>query len=198
METIRRTTLKHRLAVVVGSTRPGRVGPVFAEWLEAFAREHGKFEPVMADLAAFDLPLLDEPHHPRLGKYEKTHTKSWARMVDGAAAFVFVTPEYNYFAPPAIVNAVDYLAREWNYKPAGFLSYGGVSGGLRSVQALKPLLTTVKVMPIPEAVALPTYAAHLDKQGNFAPSEQVAASATTMLDELYRWSVALKPMRQAA
>lgn len=190
--------MKHRLAIVVGSTRPGRVGPVFAEWLEAFAREHGKFEPVMADLAAFDLPLLDEPHHPRLGKYEKAHTKSWARMVDNADAFVFVVPEYNYFVPPAIVNAVDYLAREWNYKPAGFFSYGGVSGGLRSVQSLKPLLTTVKVMPVPEAVALPTFATHLDEKGNFAPGEPIVASARTMLDELHRWSEALKPMRQAS
>jgi NAD(P)H-dependent FMN reductase len=123
--------LKHRLAIVVGSTRPGRVGPIFAEWLEGVAREHGKFEPVIADLAQFDLPLLDEPHHPRLGKYEKAHTKAWSQAVDAADAFVFVTPEYNYFAAPAIVNAVDYLAREWNHKPAGFLSYGGVSGGLR-------------------------------------------------------------------
>jgi NAD(P)H-dependent FMN reductase len=190
--------LKHRLAIVVGSTRPGRVGPIFAEWLETVAREHGTFEPVMADLAKFDLPLLDEPHHPRLGKYEKAHTKAWSQAVDAADAFVFVTPEYNYFAAPAIVNAVDYLAREWNYKPAGFLSYGGVSGGLRSVQALKPLLTTVKVVPIPEAVALPTYAAHLDDKGRFSPSEQVTAGARTMLDELARWSAALKPMRQAA
>jgi NAD(P)H-dependent FMN reductase len=190
--------LKHRLAIVVGSTRPGRVGPIFAEWLEGVAREHGKFEPVIADLAQFDLPLLDEPHHPRLGKYEKAHTKAWSQAVDAADAFVFVTPEYNYFAAPAIVNAVDYLAREWNHKPAGFLSYGGVSGGLRSVQSLKPLLTTVKVMPIPEAIALPTYAAHLDDKGNFSPPEQVSGSARTMLDELFRWSEALKPMRQAS
>lgn len=187
--------MKHRLAIVIGSTRPGRVGPIFAEWLHGVALEHGKFEPVLADLAKFDLPLLDEPHHPRLGKYEKAHTKAWSQAVDAADAFVFVTPEYNYFAPPAIVNAVDYLSREWNHKPAGFLSYGGVSGGLRSVQSLKPLLTTVKVMPIPEAIALPTYAAHLDENRNFTPSEPVATSATTMLDELFRWSAALKPMR---
>ena len=187
--------MKHRLAIIIGSTRPGRAGPIFAEWLEGVVREHGKFEPVLADLAKFDLPLLDEPHHPRLGKYEKAHTKAWAEAVGAADAFVFVTPEYNYFAPPAIVNAVDYLAREWNYKPAGFLSYGGVSGGMRSVQSLKSLLTTVKVMPLPEAVAVPSYAAHLDDKRNFTASDAVAASATTMLDELFRWSVALKPMR---
>ena len=110
---------------------------------------------MLTDLAKFDLPILDEPHHPRLQKYEKDHTKAWAKAVDGADAFVFVIPEYNYFAPPAVVNAVDYLAKEWNYKPAAFLSYGGVSGGLRSVQSMKPLLTTVKVMPLPDAIAIP-------------------------------------------
>lgn len=187
--------MKHRLAIVIGSTRPGRGGPALAEWLEAFARGHGSFEPVLTDLAAFDLPLLDEPHHPRLGKYEKDHTKAWSKAVDAADAFVFVTPEYNYYAAPAIVNAVDYLSREWQYKPAGFLSYGGVSGGLRSVQALKPLLTTVKVMPIPEAVAVPFYQKSIGEDGAFQPSEPVVSGAGAMLDELHRWSLALKPMR---
>lgn len=187
--------MKHRLAVVVGSTRPGRVGPVFAEWLEAFAREHGKFEPVMADLAAFDLPLFDEPHHPRLGKYEKTHTKSWARMVDGADAFVFVTPEYNYFAPPSFVNAVTYLSKEWAYKPAGLASYGGISAGLRAAQSEKQLLTTVKVMPIPEAVAIPMFTQFLREDDTFQPNEPIVDGAKLMLSELHRWATALKPMR---
>ena len=190
--------MKHRLNIVIGSTRPGRAGPVFAEWLENFAREHGKFEPVLTDLAAFDLPLLDEPHHPKLGKYENEHTKAWSKAVDAADDFVFVTPEYNYFAAPALVNAIDYLVREWQYKPAGFLSYGGVSGGIRSVQAIKPLLTTVKIMPIPEAVALPFYQKSLDANGAFQPTEPVTAGAGAMLDELYRWSVALKPLRAPA
>lgn len=189
--------MKHRLSIVIGSTRPGRKGPVFATWLEALAAEQGKFEPVLADLAEFDLPLLDEPNHPRLGKYENAHTKAWAKAVDLSDAFVFVTPEYNYFAAPAIVNAVDYLAREWQYKPAAFLSYGGASGGLRSVQATKPLLTSVKVMPIPETVSLPFFPNLIDAEGNFKPEEAVRAAAATMLDELHRWSVALKPMRGA-
>jgi NAD(P)H-dependent FMN reductase len=187
--------LKHQLSIIVGSTRPGRVGPVYAEWLEGFARAHGGFEPVITDIAAFNLPVLDEPHHPRLGKYENEHTKAWAKAIDAADAFVFVTPEYNYFAAPAIVNAVDYLSNEWAYKPAGFLSYGGVSGGMRSVQAVKPLLTTVKVMPIPEAVALPMHQNARDEHGAFQPSDHVLSGAKTMLDELLRWSEALKPLR---
>ncbi|MGB3644334.1 MAG: NADPH-dependent FMN reductase [Mesorhizobium sp.] len=187
--------MKHRLSIIIGSTRPGRSGPVYGEWLEAFAREHGGFDPVITDIAAFDLPVLDEPHHPRLGKYEQEHTRAWSKAIDAADAFVFVTPEYNYFAAPAIVNAVDYLSREWNYKPAAFLSYGGVSGGMRAVQALKPLLTTVKVMPIPEAVALPMHLNSRDEKGAFQPNEHVLSGTKAMLDELMRWSGALKPLR---
>ena len=89
--------MKHQLNIIIGSTRPGRAGPVFAEWLEKFAREHGKFEPVLTDIDAFKLPVLDEPHHPRLGNYQNDHTKAWSKAIDAADAFVFVAPEYNYF-----------------------------------------------------------------------------------------------------
>ncbi|MCA0024874.1 MULTISPECIES: NADPH-dependent FMN reductase [unclassified Mesorhizobium] len=187
--------MKHQLNIIIGSTRPGRAGPVFAHWLERFAREHGKFEPVLTDIAAFDLPVLDEPHHPRLGNYLNDHTKAWSKAVDAADAFVFVAPEYNYFVAPAIVNAIDYLSREWKYKPAAIFSYGGVSGGLRAAQALKPLLTSVGVMPVPEGIALPLYQKLLGTDGSFEVSEQVQGGARTMLEELLRWSEALKPMR---
>lgn len=187
--------MKHQLNIIIGSTRPGRAGPVFAQWLETFARGHGKFEPVLTDIAAFNLPVLDEPHHPKLGNYQNDHTKAWSKAIDAADAFVFVAPEYNYFAAPAIVNAVDYLAREWKYKPAAILSYGGVSGGLRAAQAVKPLLTSVGIMPIPEGVSLPLYQKRLESDGSFQPSEHVQSGVKAMLDELLRWSEALKPMR---
>ena len=190
--------MKPKLHIIIGSTRPGRVGPSIAQWFSEYTAEHGKFEPVVVDLAEFNLPVFDEPEHPMKQNYHHAHTKAWAESVASADAFVFVTPEYNYFAAPAIVNAVDYLSREWQYKPAAFLSYGGASGGMRSAQATKPLLTTVKVMPIPEAVAVPFYQKSLDENGNFTPSEPVAGGATAMLDELHRWSVALKPMRAPA
>ncbi|MEI9415793.1 NADPH-dependent FMN reductase [Mesorhizobium sp. Cs1321R2N1] len=189
--------MKHQLNIIIGSTRPGRAGSVFAEWLETFAREHGQFEPVLTDIAAFGLPVLDEPYHPRLGNYQNDHTKVWSKAIDAADALVFVAPEYNYFVAPAIVNAVDYLAREWRYKPAAIFSYGGVSGGLRAAQALKPLLTAVGIMPIPEGVALPLYQKLLDENGAFDANEQVRGGTKTMLDELLRWSEALKPMRAA-
>ena len=141
-----------RLNIIIGSTRPGRLGPGIAGWFETCARGHGGFEPVLVDLADFNLPVYDEPNHPRLRQYVHDHTKAWSASVEAADAFVFVTPEYNYFAPPALVNALDYVLHEWGYKPAGIVSYGGASGGMRSAQMLKLLLTSVRVMPIPDSV----------------------------------------------
>lgn len=187
--------MKHQLNVIIASTRPGRVGPVFARWLTEFAREHGKFEPVLVDLAEFNLPLFDEPKHPRLCQYENDHTKAWSASVEAGDAFVFVTPEYNYFAPPALVNAINYLSREWQYKPAAYLSYGGISAGLRAVQSEKQLLSTLKVVSIPEGVPLPNFHQFLNEDRVFTPTEIVTSGTSIMLDELHRWSEALKPMR---
>ncbi|WP_442579436.1 NADPH-dependent FMN reductase [Mesorhizobium sp. ASY16-5R] len=184
-----------RLNIVIGSTRPGRIGPKVATWFHEFAKENSKFDAVLVDLADFELPVYDEPKHPRLQQYEHAHTKRWAESVAGADAFVFVTPEYNYFAPPALVNAVTYLSKEWAYKPAGLVSYGGVSGGLRAAQSEKLLLTTLKVMPIPEGVPIQMVNQYVGEDGVFRPSEQIASGAKTMLDELHRWAEALQPMR---
>jgi NAD(P)H-dependent FMN reductase len=184
-----------RLNIIIGSTRPGRVGPSIATWFEAFAREHGSFEPALVDVAAFNLPVYDEPRHPRLQQYEKEHTQGWSASVAAADAFVFVTPEYNHFAPPSLINAIDFVLHEWAYKPAGLLSYGGVSGGMRAAQSLKPILTSVKVVPIPEGVAVHNFRQAIDETGTFTPSETVVGMARTMLDELHRWAGALKPLR---
>jgi NAD(P)H-dependent FMN reductase len=183
-----------KLHIVIVSTRPGRVGPSVANWFLDYAREHGGFEPVLVDLADFKLPLYDEPTHPRLQRYEHEHTKAWSASVAAADAFVFVTPEYNYFAPPSFVNAVDFLLKEWGYKPAGLVSYGGVSGGLRAAQSEKLLLTSVNVMPINTGVTIPMVTRHIEDDV-FKPSELMLASAKTMLDELLRWAEALKPLR---
>jgi NAD(P)H-dependent FMN reductase len=184
-----------KLHTIVASTRPGRVGPGIAKWFNEFAAEHGKFEPVLVDLAKFDLPVFDEPEHPVKQAYQHAHTKAWAESVKSADAFVFVTPEYNYGPPPALVNALNYLSREWNYAPAGLVSYGGISGGLRAAQSVKQLLTTLKMMPVPEGVPMPMVFQNLDENGNLKPLDIYRTSAATMLDELYRWAEALKPLR---
>ena len=185
-----------RLNVVVCSTRPGRVGRPVADWFEGVARGHGGFDVHMADLADFDLPVYDEPKHPRMRQYEHAHTKRWSESVDAADAFVFVAPEYNFGPTPALLNALNYVYVEWNYKPAAFVSYGGVSGGLRAVQVTKLTLTTLKMMPIVEAVTIPMVSERV-KDGRFEAQDVHAQSAGAMLTELARWADALKPLRSS-
>ena len=188
-----------KLHVIICSTRPGRVGKPVGDWFFGAATEHGKFDVELVDLAQMDLPIYDEPKHPRLQQYEHEHTRRWAASVGAADAFVFVTPEYNFGPPPSLVNALNYLYLEWTYKPAAFVSYGGVSGGMRAVQMAKLTLTTLKMVPIVETVLIPMVPQHMDKAtGAFQPNDVHASSATVMLDELLRWTNALKPMRQKA
>ena len=188
--------MKLKLHVVTVSTRPTRVGPAITKWFVDFAKaESGDtFDVENIDLAAFNLPVFDEPKHPRFAEYEHEHTKKWAASVAAADAFVFVTPEYNYGPPPSFVNALTYLQREWQYKAAAFVSYGGVSAGLRGVQVEKLLLTTFKMMPIFEAVPIPMVAEHL-KDGVFEAKEIHETSAKMLLPELAKWATALKTMR---
>lgn len=182
------------LGVIVSSTRPGRVGRTIADWFVAEAGKHGKFDVHLLDLAEIALPLLDEPHHPRLRKYEKPHTLAWSAKVAAMDAFAIVTPEYNHGSPPALINALDYLVAEWAYKPATFVAYGGQSGGLRSVQMTKLVLTALKMMPIPEAVVIPAMTKHVH-DGLFVGDESHAKASHAALDELHRWTVALATLR---
>ena len=125
-----------------------------------------------------------------------TITRSNGRRESGAAdAFVFVTPEYNSGPPPSLINALNYVYKEWNYKPAGFVSYGGISGGLRAVQIEKQILTTLKIVPLVEAVVVPLVVQSI-ADGRFrGQSDLHTQAAKVMLDELMRCAVALKPLR---
>lgn len=185
-----------KLHVIICSTRPGRVGPSVANWFNELSIKHGKFDATLVDLADFHLPLYDEAHHPVQRNYEKEHTRLWSASVNDADAYAFVLPEYNYGPPPSFVNALNFVYKEWNHKPCGFVSYGGVSGGLRAVQLAKQLVTTLKIMPMVEGVAIPMVATLLDENSQFQSNELIQNAAHTMLDELYRWAEALKPMRQ--
>lgn len=183
-----------KLEVVITSTREGRLGVPVAVWLAEQARRHAQFDVGVTDLKELALPLLDEPHHPNKRQYQHEHTKRWSAIVDAADAFVFVVPEYNHSMPPALLNALDYLYHEWSYKPASFCSYGGAAGGARSVVIARSMLPALKMMPIPEGVAFP-YFSKLIKDGKLEPGEAPEQAATKMLDELLRWSHALRVLR---
>jgi NAD(P)H-dependent FMN reductase len=184
-----------RLHTVIASTRPGRIAPAIAQWFHESAASHGKFDAKLIDLADFNLPVYDEPHHPMRRQYEHEHTKAWSTSVDAADAFVFVLPEYNYSPPPAFVNAIDYLFWEWQYKPVGFVSYGGVSGGLRSAQQARLMTSTLKMMPVPEGVALPNVYQQL-ADGKFTANELNIQGAAAMRNEMHKWAGALAPLRE--
>jgi NAD(P)H-dependent FMN reductase len=183
-----------KLQTIIISTRPGRVGPLIAQWFHEHAKAHGKFEAQLVDLAEMKLPLYDEPQHPMRRHYEHEHTKKWAATVDAADAFAFVMPEYNFSPPPSFGNAIDYLLWEWQYKPAMFVTYAGVSGGTRSAQAARLQITTVKMMPIPEGVAIPNFYAQI-KDGKFEGNELNQQGVAASLNELHKWSEALAPLR---
>ena len=185
------------LAIIVGSTRPGRAGLPIAQWFTARAKDHGGFDVTVADLAELRLPLLDEPNHPRLRQYTKQHTKDWSAIVDAADAFVIVTPEYNYGYPASIKNAIDYLHKEWAYKPVGFVSYGGIAAGTRAVQQLKQVLTTLRMLPVFESVNIPFHTQFMDSGGTLQPNEIMEQAADAMLDELVRTEASLRPLRPA-
>ena len=185
-----------KLQTIITSTRPGRAGPAIAQWFHEHAQTHGKFDTELVDLAAFNLPLYDEPQHPMRRQYANDHTKKWSASVNAGDAYVFVMPEYNYSPPPSFVNALDYLFWEWQYKPVAFVSYGGVSAGLRSAQVGRSHASTLKMMPIPEGVAIPSFFAQI-KDGKFIGNELNSQGVAATLNELHKWAEALTPLREA-
>jgi NAD(P)H-dependent FMN reductase len=184
------------LKIIVASTRPERKGGAIARWYMEQAKKDKRFDIQLLDLCEIDLPLLDEPNHPRLRKYQHEHTKKWSAEIDEADAFIFVIPEYNYGSPPALLNALDYLFFEWHYKPVGFVSYGGVSGGLRSVEMTKGVVTALKMMPIVESVTVPFFMNFFNEAGEFEGSDVHENSVAAQLNELYLWAEALKGIRE--
>jgi NAD(P)H-dependent FMN reductase len=185
------------LTVVIGSTRPSRAGLPLAQWFVDRARGHGGFEIRVVDLAELNLPLFDEPHHPRLRQYVNDHTKRWSAIVEDSDAFVFVTPEYNHSFPASVKNALDYLHLEWQHKPVGFVTYGGVAAGTRALQALKPVVSALKMLPVVESVNVPFFTQFI-REGRVEPNEVMTQAADAMLDELVRTEAALRPLREGA
>lgn len=186
-----------KIKIIVASTRPGRKGPLMADWIHQLLLDKKAFNVELLDLKTIALPFFDEPEHPRLQKYTHEHTKQWSKTIAEADGFIFVTPEYNFGYPATLKNALDFLFVEWNYKPVGFLSYGGLSGGTRAVQQLKQVVTAQKMMPVTEAVNIPFFTKHIDASGKFVGDEHLVKSAEAMIDELGKWMTALSSMSKA-
>jgi NAD(P)H-dependent FMN reductase len=183
-----------KIAVIVGSTRPGRKAEDVARWVMGIAAARGDARYELVDIATFDLPLLDEPMPPAMGQYSKPHTKAWAASIGGYDGFVFVTPEYNHGISGALKNAIDYLYKEWNNKAAGFVGYGSAGGG-RAVESLRLVMGELMVADVRGQVMLSLFT-DFEHFSTFKPAAMHEKSVSTMLDQVVAWSGALRTLRQ--
>jgi NAD(P)H-dependent FMN reductase len=179
------------VGIVIGSTRPGRVGGQIGAWLAGRAGAGGD----LIDLAEQGLPLLDEPEHASTGNYARAHTRRWSERVAGCAALVFVTPEYNSSFPASLKNSLDFLYHEWRGKPVGVVAYGGISSGGRAAQALLPVLVHLGMMPV--GTLLIRFRDHL-ADGRFFPGDALDADADDLLATLRRVTAPVVPVAPAA
>lgn len=182
-----------RIAIIVGSTRPGRKAEAVAQWVHGIASKRGDAEYEIVDIRDYNLPLLDEPVPPSLGQYSQQHTRLWSAKIAAFDAFVFVTPEYNHATSGALKNAIDYLYREWNNKAAGFVSYGS-AGGARAVENLRLVMGELQVADVRAQVMLSLFT-DFENFTVFKPDGRHDAEVGAMLDQLAAWGGALKTLR---
>lgn len=182
-----------KLAIVIGSTRPGRVGEGVGRWVHEVARKRTDAEFELVDIKDFDLPLLDEPIPPSMGKYSKEHTKRWAAKVAAFDGYVFVTPEYNHGICGALKNAIDFLYAEWNDKAAGFVGYGS-AGGARAVEHLRLVMAEVQVATVRNQVML-SLREDFEDYSVFKPRPFHEKTLGQVFDQVIAWGGALKALR---
>jgi NAD(P)H-dependent FMN reductase len=182
-----------KIAIILGSTRPGRNGKAVADWVvqQAQRRDGATYE--LVDLLDFPLPHLDEPLPPAMGQYQNDHTKAWAAKIDQYDGFVFVTPEYNHSTSGVLKNAIDFLQAEWNNKAAALVGYGGV-GGARAVEHLRGVLSEVQVAHVRQTIAF-SFFTDFENFSTFRPADHHLDYASVMFDQLEAWTSALKPLR---
>ncbi|MCH8553474.1 MAG: NAD(P)H-dependent oxidoreductase [Natronospirillum sp.] len=182
-----------KIAVVTGSTRPGRNNEAVAHWVLDHANrvEGAEFE--LVDIADFNLPLLDEPMPPMMNQYQHEHTKKWSAKIAGFDGYVFITPEYNHSTSAALKNAIDYLNLEWNDKAAGFVGYGS-AGGVRAVEHLRQIASEVRLAHVRDQVQLSLFT-DFENFSSFKPQPNQVDALHTMLKDVVRWAGAMKTLR---
>ncbi|WP_367041663.1 NAD(P)H-dependent oxidoreductase [Streptomyces sp. Je 1-332] len=183
-----------RVAVIVGSNREGRFGPIVADWLLARIGERTDFEVDVIDLADSHLPtaLSFNPSPETLAELGKVTPKLAA-----ADAFVVLTPEYNHSYPASLKSLIDWHNAEWQAKPLAFVSYGGLSGGLRAVEHLRPVFAELHTMTIRDTVSFHNAGALFADDGTHKDPTAANAAAKSMLDQLHWWAWALRNAKES-
>ncbi|WP_030566223.1 NADPH-dependent FMN reductase [Streptomyces aureocirculatus] len=183
-----------KVAVIVGSNREGRFGPVVAEWLLRRVRDHEGFDADVIDLAEVDLPtsLSFRPSADVVTELAKVTPK-----LAEADAFIVLTPEYNHSFPASLKNVIDWHRAEWEAKPVGLVSYGGVSGGLRAVEHLRQVFAELHMVTVRDTVSFHNAGGLFDDDGNHKDPALADAAAKGMLDQLHWWAWALRAAKGA-
>jgi NAD(P)H-dependent FMN reductase len=186
-----------KLAVIIGSVRDGRFGPVVASWFAGQARAHGGYDVDMIDLADYEIPMelpavppaMDpDPERPA-GMTELTERLS------AADAYVIVTPDYNRSFPASLKAAIDWHFTQWSGKTIGFVGYSGASGGLLAIEGLRQVFNELDAHTLREYVSFPRYYMLFDENGSLRDPEEPGRAARTMLDRLHWWATALTAAR---
>jgi NAD(P)H-dependent FMN reductase len=182
-----------KLQIILGSTRPGRIGEGVAKWVYKTASKRDDLEIELVDVADYELPLLDEPVPPMMKKYTKEHTKKWSEKIEQADGYIFVAAEYNHSIAGGLKNAVDYLNHEWRDKSVGFVSYGS-AGGSRAVEHLRGVAGEMHLADVREQLLL-----YLDRDFEsysiFKPTENHEVQLNKVLDEVVSWAEAMQHVR---
>ncbi|MCI2420843.1 NAD(P)H-dependent oxidoreductase [Saccharopolyspora sp. K220] len=177
-----------RLGVIIGSTREGRFAATVGGWFADVARQHPELVIDVIDLAELGLPAV----HPA---DQTPELRAYADRLAAADAFVVVTPEYNHGYPASLKFAIDSAHVQWQTKPVGFVSYGGISGGLRAVEQLRQVFAELHAVTVRETVSFHYVHGRFDEAGNPKDSDGPAAAAKTMLDQLVWWARAAAEAR---
>ncbi|MEU5819929.1 NAD(P)H-dependent oxidoreductase [Streptomyces sp. NPDC047803] len=183
-----------KVAVILASNREGRFAPVIADWFLAHADGHPAIGTEVVDVAALDLPTALAY---RLEPGARELLADVSARLDGADAFVVVTPEYNHSYPAPLKNLIDWHRAEWQAKPVAFVSYGGVSGGLRAVEHLRQVFAELHTVSIRDTVSFHNAGAQFDDEGRHRDPAGPDAAVKTLLDQLVWWGRALRDAKRA-
>ncbi|MEU0874764.1 NADPH-dependent FMN reductase [Nocardia brasiliensis] len=186
-----------KLAVIIGSVREGRFGPVVAEWFVEHAGNHGAFEVDVIDLAEAHIPLALPEVPPALDPNPERPAgmADLTRRLTEADAFVIVTPDYNRSIPAALKAVIDWHFTQWDSKAIGFVGYSGLSGGLLAIEHLRQIFNELNAHTVRNYVSFPRYYLLFDEQGKLRDPEEPAAAAQAMLGQLHWWAEALSTAR---
>ncbi len=186
---------KPQIALIVGSTRPGRFADQPAGWLQELAQQREDFQLQVLDLRDYPLPFFEEASPPAAVPPSNVVALEWAKALSRCDGFIFLTPEYNHGPPAVLKNALDCAYKEWGLKPAAFVGYGAL-GAARSIQVLRLTVVALRMASISKAVHLGAEFSAIRGGKEFSEFPQLEKAAEAMFDELVLWTQGLRAMRE--